>query len=98
MHLSQESKSFSQYFIQFLNLHKFLNFSKKRLELFSLSIFEIIHSEKRGYLKCIAGFVSEHPSVVNVFTCPKHSWSLQENNFILLFHHFDIDRAEKRPS
>ena len=84
--------------MHFQNVHKILNFLKKGLELFSLSIFEIIHSEKRGYLKCIAGFVSEHPSVVNVFTCPKHSWSLQENNFILLFHHFDIDRAEKRPS
>ena len=36
--------------MHFQNVHKILNFLKKGLELFSLSIFEIIHSERLGYL------------------------------------------------
>ena len=46
----KNQKRFVNIFLPFWNLNKILNFLKKKHETRSLSISEIIHSEKRGYL------------------------------------------------
>ena len=48
---------------------------------------------KTWILECIAGLVSEHPSVVNVLMNPTHCRTLQQRTFLLHFHHSDKEKA-----
>ena len=57
-----------------------------------------MHSRKAYLLKCIAAPISEHPSAVNVLKRAKHSRSLTESAFMLIFPHSDIEWPEKRLS
>ena len=58
-----------------LNFERFEK--KKKNEPYSLSISEIIDSERRGWLlKCIKGPVSENPLAVNVLK--NFTWSILE--------------------
>ena len=42
------------------------------------------------------GLLSEHPSAINVLTCPTHCRTLQKQTFIVRFQHTGIDRARKK--
>ena len=66
MQLSKKLKTFCQFFIAFVK--SILNFLKNERD--SLSISEIICSERQGCLK-IKGSVSENPSGENVLLSPK---------------------------
>ena len=48
-------------------------------------------------LECIAGLVSEHPLTGNVLTDPTHRRTLEKRTLFSRFHHFDLDRAGRRP-
>ena len=78
-------KPFSWIFYSSFRMYmKFWMFSKK-IEPHSLTISQIIHSEKRWLLKSIACYPSELLSAVNVLTGPKHYRSLQESTFYPAF-------------
>ena len=75
-------KPFSWIFYSIFRMDmKFWIFLKK-IEPRSLTISQIIHSEKRWLLKSIACSSSELLSVVKVLTGPKHCRSPQESTFI----------------
>ena len=81
--------------LSFYNVHTISDILKKKLSPIA-KYFRNYSLLKACILKCIAGLVSEHPSVVNVLTCPKHCISLQKQTLILGFRYSDLDKAAKR--
>ena len=81
--------------LHFQNLHKILTILKKSLSLIA-SVFFNYSLRKTWILKGVAGFVSEHPLILNVLKGLKYCRTLQKRIFILRFHHSDLDRVEKR--
>ena len=67
-------------------MHMKFSIFLKKIEFRSLTISQIIHSEKRWLLKSIACSPSELLSAVKALTGPKHCRNPQESTFILLFH------------
>ena len=47
--------------------------------------------------ECIGGLVLEHPSVINVLTCPKRCKSMEKQNFTRGFTDSTLDNARRRP-
>ena len=68
MQLPQKPKSFYWIFILRFKFTETFEHFEEKYEPHSLSISEIIPSEKRGYLNVLKGPVSERPVVVNVLT------------------------------
>ena len=65
--LKRKINSNFKFYCSFRICIKFWTFwKKKKNEPHSLSISEVIDSEKRASLKCIKGLISENPSAVNV--------------------------------
>ena len=82
--LSQTQKTFSGFFIAFLKYAWNLEHFQKKDEYPSLIISEIIDAEKTWLLKRLKSLASEHHSLMNVLTGPKHCWN-QQGTTITLF-------------
>ena len=84
-HSLQNQKCFLNVFLHLWNVNKILRMLKKNSS-FIAKIFWNLLMWKVSLFECQKVPVSEHPSWINVFTAPKHWWTLHGGTFFLILH------------
>ena len=92
--LSPNQKLFSQFFLNFRNLHKIGILWKKRW-VWELIFFWNYRLQKAGLLKCPKNRVSGHLRTVNMLKVPKHSINLHGSIFLIFFDQSERKSAQK---
>ena len=87
MQLSGKGKYFTHFFVPFVDLHQYLNISKKRWYLQTM-YFRSLRLPNMLLDKYLKSPVSEHDSTVNMLRVYKYLWNLHRITFVLNLHHF----------
>ena len=87
MQLSGKGKYFTHFFVPFVDLHQYLNISKKRRYLQTM-YFRSLRLPNMLLDKYLKSPVSEHHSAVNMLRVYKYLRNLHRITFVLILHHF----------
>ena len=95
--LPKKPNTFFNFSLHIWKLNQFLKVFRKR-KASELQYFRNYRLWNTCLLKCLKGFVWEHPFKFNALPCPKLCWNLQGRTSILLCHHLQKDWVGKRLS